>query len=408
MAPGYRIAQPYCLALGPPSPAAPDGVWYLGCRTVDGCDKICTAAPLHPSPKPWLTRPPVHTHPAFDAMYPELARWAKATPGGPRRCAVALGPDGASFFGCAPGAGAVWTGIAPDLRAAVEARPDPPARVALGAHGAWVALWASGDAAWRFGGCYAELDRLLAHERAARGGVASLAISPFHADHYFVVFRDASVRYSLSPVWMPQMRAVFAEWQADALHELPPQPTSPRELYHQQHHQWPPHKARPPPPLHPHASPHPWPAPYPSPPSQPIFEAPDTSVPAPPPPPPQPASPLFAAMTPYGPAPQPLEAPPASKKARLVTRSPVALANKGTAQQPALQAPQGRHAQQQQQQQHRQRRRRGGRGLARVADVGPPVDAAALGRKQRRPPEVHGLGDGGRRDVQDYVGTLRI
>lgn len=40
MSPAWRIAQPYCLALAPQI-NSPEPVWYIGCKTLNGEDKIC-------------------------------------------------------------------------------------------------------------------------------------------------------------------------------------------------------------------------------------------------------------------------------------------------------------------------------------------------------------------------------
>lgn len=44
MSPNYRIAQPYCLALGPQI-NSPEPIWYCGCKVLDGQDKLCETSP---------------------------------------------------------------------------------------------------------------------------------------------------------------------------------------------------------------------------------------------------------------------------------------------------------------------------------------------------------------------------
>jgi hypothetical protein len=40
MSPAWRVASPYCLALAP-QVNFPEPVWYVGCKTLDGEDKLC-------------------------------------------------------------------------------------------------------------------------------------------------------------------------------------------------------------------------------------------------------------------------------------------------------------------------------------------------------------------------------
>jgi len=37
---GWRVQQPYCLALGPPNGSS-EPIWYIGCKVCNGQDKIC-------------------------------------------------------------------------------------------------------------------------------------------------------------------------------------------------------------------------------------------------------------------------------------------------------------------------------------------------------------------------------
>jgi hypothetical protein len=40
MSPDWRIAQPYCLALGP-QVNSPEPIWFLGCKVLSGEEKLC-------------------------------------------------------------------------------------------------------------------------------------------------------------------------------------------------------------------------------------------------------------------------------------------------------------------------------------------------------------------------------
>lgn len=46
-----------------------------------------------------------------------------------------------------------------------------------------------------------------------------LAISPYNKQHYFVAFKDRTVKYNFAgaPEWIPQMQDVFNEWQAEIM-----------------------------------------------------------------------------------------------------------------------------------------------------------------------------------------------
>lgn len=47
MSPAWRIAQPFCLALGP-QVNSPEPIWYVGCKVCDGQEKICEC-PIPPA-----------------------------------------------------------------------------------------------------------------------------------------------------------------------------------------------------------------------------------------------------------------------------------------------------------------------------------------------------------------------
>ncbi|KAF2258382.1 hypothetical protein CC78DRAFT_587228 [Lojkania enalia] len=197
MNPGWRIAQPYCLALGPQN-NSPEPIWYLGCKVVDGQDKIFYS----------------QTH--FDLNYPDLSRWTKTIPDAPRACHVVFGP-GLSYFACAQGYGSIWAGVPGELTDKVQKAYDTPAQVSLGLNNAWFVMFPDGYFWWNFYGNYAGLDQIL--KSAEPGTVAQLAISPYNKEQYFVAFKDRTVKYNFigAPEWMPQMQEVFNEWQAEIM-----------------------------------------------------------------------------------------------------------------------------------------------------------------------------------------------
>ncbi|KAF2738423.1 hypothetical protein EJ04DRAFT_428937 [Polyplosphaeria fusca] len=197
MSPNWRIAQPYCLALGPQN-NSPEPIWYIGCKVLEGTDKIFYSQ--------------IH----FDINYPDLSRWTKTIPNGPRACHVVFGP-GLSFFACAQGYGSIWAGVPGDLTDKVQKAYDTPTQVSLGVNNAWFVMWADGYYAWKFYGNYSGLDQILT--TAEPRTVSFLAISPYNKEHYFVAFKDRTVKYNFigAAEWMPQMQEVFSEWQAEIM-----------------------------------------------------------------------------------------------------------------------------------------------------------------------------------------------
>ncbi|ORY10628.1 hypothetical protein BCR34DRAFT_344129 [Clohesyomyces aquaticus] len=219
MSPEYRIAQPYCLALGPAN-NAPEPIWYIGCKVCDGQEKI------------------FYSQNFFESNYPDLAHWIKTIASAPRQCFITFGP-GYSYFASAPGLGSIWAGIPTDLSDKVQKAFDTPNCVSLGMKNAWFVLWPDGYYAWKFYGQYGTLDKIL--DAAEPRSVSYLAISPYNDQQYFVAFRDRTVKYNLSPEWMPQMLEVFREWQVELMQKqvvqvvqrqsmvgYPPQPPQPQ------------------------------------------------------------------------------------------------------------------------------------------------------------------------------------
>ncbi|KAF2868048.1 hypothetical protein BDV95DRAFT_168786 [Massariosphaeria phaeospora] len=223
MGPAWRIAQPFCLALGPPV-NSPEPIWYIGCKVLDGQEKTFYS----------------QTH--FDINYPDLAQWTKRIPSAPRACFVTFG-EGLSYFAAAPGHGSIWAGIPSDLSDKVQKAFDTPCCVALGKKNAWFVLWPDGYYSWKFYGHYAGLDTILTD--AEPRSVSYLAISPYNKQHYFVAFRDRTVKYNFTgcPEWMPLMQEVFAQWHSEIaqLQTYPqppyasPAPPSPLPLAQQPH-----------------------------------------------------------------------------------------------------------------------------------------------------------------------------
>ncbi|KAF2787561.1 hypothetical protein K505DRAFT_316474 [Melanomma pulvis-pyrius CBS 109.77] len=197
MSPGWRIAQPLCLALGPQINSN-EPVWYVSCKVCDGQDKM------------------FYSQTTFDLNYPDLSRWTKTIPNAPRACFVTFGPN-LSFFASARGHGSIWAGIPSDLSDKVQKAYDTPNCVSLGMNKAWFVMWPDGYYSWKFYGSYGGLDRILTD--AEPRTVSYLAISPFNPEHYFVAFHDRTVRYNFvgCPEWLPQMQEVFTEWQAEIL-----------------------------------------------------------------------------------------------------------------------------------------------------------------------------------------------
>lgn len=195
MNPGWRVQQPYCVALAPQN-NSPEPLWYIGCKACDGSDKL------------------FYTQNYFDINYPDLFQWIKSIPNAPSACFLTFGP-GLTYFACAPRMGSIWSGVPSDLTDKVTKAYDTPNQVALGVNNAWFVMWPDGYYSWKFYGGYSSLDKIL--DVAEPRSVAHLALSPYSNLQYFVAFKDRTVKYSLSPEWIPQMQEVFVEWQAEIM-----------------------------------------------------------------------------------------------------------------------------------------------------------------------------------------------
>ena len=140
-------------------------------------------------------------------------------------CFVTFGL-GLSYFASAPGQGSIWAGIPSELEEKVRKSCETPCCVSLGMHDSWFVLWPGGNYLWKFNGCYIPLEKILGE--ATPGSVSVgytfcpviskltqqqyVAISPYSDQHYFVAFRDQSVKYNFTgapPEWMNLMTEAF-------------------------------------------------------------------------------------------------------------------------------------------------------------------------------------------------------
>jgi len=222
MAPAWRIAQPYCVALAPAPKSfkSAEPLWYIGCKTLSGEDKLFYS----------------QTH--FEACYADLAKWTKSMPNAPRLSFVTFGPN-LSYFACAPGHGSIWAGIPSELEDKVRKNSsDTPSCVGLGKHNAWVVVYPSGHMSWNMQGHYTGLEQILKETTA--GAVEYVAISPYHKEHYFIAFRDKSIKYNFKGApkeWMELMTEVFNAWAAERIEKQSlqmAQPYAQQNLFMQQ------------------------------------------------------------------------------------------------------------------------------------------------------------------------------
>ncbi|KAF1913898.1 hypothetical protein BDU57DRAFT_558835 [Ampelomyces quisqualis] len=205
MAPAWRIAQPYCVALAPAPKSfkVADPLWYAGCKTLSGEEKL------------------YYTEATFETTYPDLTRWLRNLTNAPRSCFVTFGQN-SSYFGCAPRQGSIWGGIPSELEDKLRKTPDTPLCVGLGKHNAWVLVYSNGYIAWKFNGHYGALNKIL--NEAAPQSVAYVAISPYRKEQYFVAFRDRSIKYNFKGApkeWMSLMTQVFESWATEPLQKQP-------------------------------------------------------------------------------------------------------------------------------------------------------------------------------------------
>ncbi|KAL5119535.1 hypothetical protein ACEQ8H_002600 [Pleosporales sp. CAS-2024a] len=209
MSSNWRIAQPYCVALAPAPKSFKfsEPLWYTGCKTLNGSDKLC------------------YTEKSFETTYPELVRWMKTLANAPRSCFVTFGPN-LSYFACAADQGSIWDGIPPELEDTLRKVVDMPVFLCLGKHNAWLVLYPNGIIAWKFHGQYAALDKILKETPPLT--IAYAAISPYHKEHYFIGFRDRSIKYNFKGApkeWMNLMTEVFQSWASEPIATgMPQQP----------------------------------------------------------------------------------------------------------------------------------------------------------------------------------------
>lgn len=149
----WRIAQPYCVALAPSAKSFKntEPLWYAGCKTLSGEDKL------------------YYTQGSFETTYVDLTRWLKGLTNAPRSCFLTFGPN-QSYFACAASQGSIWGGIPSELEDKVRKSYDTPLCVGLGKHNAWVVLYPDGYLVWKFYGHYSALDKIL--KDATPGSVA--------------------------------------------------------------------------------------------------------------------------------------------------------------------------------------------------------------------------------------------
>ncbi|KAF9699004.1 hypothetical protein EKO04_003232 [Ascochyta lentis] len=183
MAPAWRITQPYCVALAPPT-NSPEPLWYVG----------------------------FYSQTYFEQTYTDLSQWTKTLPNASRTCFVTFGLN-LSYFASAPGHGSIWAGIPSELEDKVRKSFETPCCVSLGAYGAWFVLWPRGLRSWNFYGHYKALDKILTE--AGPNSISYVAVSPYNEHHYFIAFRYQSIRYDFTGApaeWMQLMTEIFEAW----------------------------------------------------------------------------------------------------------------------------------------------------------------------------------------------------
>ncbi|KAH3972476.1 hypothetical protein HBH70_001910 [Parastagonospora nodorum] len=206
MSANWRIAQPYCVALAPAPKSfkLADPLWYAGCKTLSGEDKL------------------FYTEKSFETTYPDLVRWMKGLSNAPRSCFVTFGQN-LSYFACAADQGSIWGGIPSELEDTVRKVVDMPTFVCLGKHNAWLVLYPNGYIAWKFHGHYSALHTIL--NNTAPQSIAYVALSPYNKEHYFIAFKDRSIKYNFKGApkeWMILMTEVFKSWATEPMPSQPP------------------------------------------------------------------------------------------------------------------------------------------------------------------------------------------
>ncbi|KAJ7214867.1 hypothetical protein GGX14DRAFT_562897 [Mycena pura] len=163
--------------------------------------------------------------------YARLARFIKnaaSVPGGHTTRTV-FGPN-ASFFSMSE-TGYCWQNLPQALEDGIHAsiRVRRPKCVALGARGAYVALYTDGTVTFDLMGVYPLVDGMIRNtqEAARRKGIMYVALNPHMPGEYYAVYGDGSATWSFPTAWTTNVTTVSLKIKPIALQPPPPPP---REL----------------------------------------------------------------------------------------------------------------------------------------------------------------------------------
>ncbi|KAJ7346291.1 hypothetical protein DFH08DRAFT_1081116 [Mycena albidolilacea] len=136
--------------------------------------------------------------------YGRLARFIKnVATSGAHTTRTVFGPN-ASFFSMSP-SGFCWQNLPPaledDMHACMKIRR--PTTVALGVQGAYVVLYNDGTIVFDLRGQYQMVEAIIRNtqEAARRRGVMYIALNPFVAGEFYVVYGDGSASWNIPTAW---------------------------------------------------------------------------------------------------------------------------------------------------------------------------------------------------------------
>ncbi|KAJ7609894.1 hypothetical protein FB45DRAFT_1038360 [Roridomyces roridus] len=143
--------------------------------------------------------------------YTRLARFIQiAATAGSHTTLTTFGPNH-SFFSLTP-TGYSWQNIPPcleeDIQRCLQVRR--PSAVALGVQRTFIVIYSDGGLKYELGGEYPLVELIFRNEEETkrRGGVAYVALNPFIAGEFYLVYGDGRTLWNFPPEWSEDVAAV--------------------------------------------------------------------------------------------------------------------------------------------------------------------------------------------------------
>ncbi|KAJ7459293.1 hypothetical protein FB451DRAFT_1372027 [Mycena latifolia] len=208
------VGTPYDVAF----PMEPDS-FFMSWKATDGKD--------------WFERS------TLGPNYARLSAFVKSvSTEGTHTSSTVFGP-GASYFSRSP-SGFSWQNLPPELEDEIQNTllKRRPTTVALGVDKSYVALYDDGSLSLELRGQYPLVEALLndTAERSRRRDIAYIALNPFVAGEYYVVYGDGSARWNLPPAWEADVSSISHEIAPSV--RASPGGTRPASAEHKHHIDW--------------------------------------------------------------------------------------------------------------------------------------------------------------------------